>query len=54
MSNDIKDLAESMSKDLKHYREHGNTLSIETAQIKLNMILEAINERNKTAKRHRN
>lgn len=52
MNNDIKTLAESMSQDIQHYREHGNTLSIETAQIKLNKILEAINERNKKTKRN--
>lgn len=50
MSKDIESIAVSMAQDLKHFQEHRNQISIEAAQIKLNKILEAINEHNKKTK----
>lgn len=52
MSKDIESIALSMAQDLQHYKEHRNEISIEAAQIKLNEILEDINERNKKTKRN--
>ena len=52
MSKDIESIAVSMAQDIKHFQEHRNEISIEAAQIKLNKILEAINERNKKTKRN--
>lgn len=52
MRKSLLEKAENLAETLQHYKEHRNEISIEAAQIKLNEILEAINERNKKTKRN--